>query len=364
VAYRRWPWERIIAAVASAIAIIQAPLILQEGAAHLPPLRSLLANTAPAFLGRFLVGNWVERPAALWLAALGVALGIAVGARALRRESVFWICLYLLVGTVGLSVLRVDPALMHPRFGGPRYFFFPFILTSWLLVQSAYAVRHAWKRALAAGMAFGAVVNAFPAWSRQHDDLQWTRHALSCREFPAYEIPVQYDGHRESAWKLRMSGAACRRLLDRDLLLSKRELESRPTFPYAVFSPAASGAPAGGSLVRTTMAGADFSRSVIPGFKVVGSYHVSDADVGEVEVKLQRGESLRYRSGPTGRGQRIVVVGHEKDFIQELPLANEWVKLVFSNAALPAEFTVRISDEGRDWGEWSAIAIPDPGPGE
>ena len=44
--------------------------------------------------------------------------------------------------------------------------------------------------------------NALPVWSRSHDDLHWTAHALSCPHFPSYVVPVHTDGHRTTAWSL------------------------------------------------------------------------------------------------------------------------------------------------------------------
>ena len=357
-AYRAWRAEWIIACVATVIALIQAGFILKGAESRLPPLGSILMNTGPVFLGRFVVGNWVESPIGLALAGLCVACWLALCAWQLRREAAFWICVYLFVGAIGLSVIRIDPAVLHPIRGGARYLFFPFVLISWLLVQGIYAARFTWVRALAAGIGTVAVMNAFPAWSHSHDDLHWTEHAVSCRRFATYEMPVQFVGLRESSWRLPLSGEDCARLLDRDLLLTRSELESRPTFPYATYTLSAPNGTEGAALVGGTMAGSDFTRSRIPGFVVVGSYEASDADVGTVDVRLHRGDSLRYRSGPAGHGQTLTILDHEKEFVRDLPLANDWVTLVFSNSTLPAEFVVRIADEGRAWGEWSAIAVP------
>lgn len=74
-------------------------------------------------------------------------------------------------------------------------------------------------------------------------------------------------------------------------------------------------------------------------------------------LKLRRGDHVLYRSGPGKSGQSVSIMGHEQEFIAELPIANDWVALEFSNAKLPAEFDVKIKDEGQGWGEWSAIAI-------
>jgi hypothetical protein len=56
-------------------------------------------------------------------------------------------------------------------------------------------------------------------------------------------------------------------------------------------------------------------------------------------------------------GQSLQIVGHEQAFSAQLPPADEWLTLEFSNQRLPEEFTIRISDSGREWGDWSAVAI-------
>lgn len=112
-------------------------------------------------------------------------------------------------------------------------------------------------------------------------------------------------------------------------------------------------------LISSTMTGSDFQKSSLKDYRVIGSHITSDADTGEVLLKLRRGDHLFYRSGPGLSGQSLSIVGHEQEFIEQLPAANakDWVILEFSNANLPAEFSVKIKDEGHGWGEWSAIAI-------
>jgi hypothetical protein len=49
------------------------------------------------------------------------------------------------------------------------------------------------------------------------------------------------------------------------------------------------------------------------------------------------------------------VVGSEGLFIEELPLTTDWITLEFSNAKLPATFTLKIEDAGNGVGEWVAV---------
>jgi len=101
--------------------------------------------------------------------------------------------------------------------------------------------------------------------------------------------------------------------------------------------------------------GGDYAKSSFPGMRVYGSFINSDADRGAIVLRLQRGDRLFYRSGPSGRQQSMEIEGVGN---VPLPLAQDWGLLEFSGAALPQQaFTVTLTDFGNGWGEWSAIAL-------
>ncbi len=102
--------------------------------------------------------------------------------------------------------------------------------------------------------------------------------------------------------------------------------------------------------------GQDFYKSSIPGFKVLGSFISSDMDTGSIVVKLNRGEKLLYRSGPKDGHQMVEVINSGLAPTQ-LPPAEDWVVLEFSDRRLPDNFLVRLTDQGIGWGEWSALAL-------
>ncbi|MBU3574784.1 hypothetical protein [Polynucleobacter sp. UK-Mo-2m-Kol15] len=102
--------------------------------------------------------------------------------------------------------------------------------------------------------------------------------------------------------------------------------------------------------------GKDFYKSNIPGFRVLGSFINSDMDTGSVVVKLNRGDKLLYRSGPTNRHQMVEIINSGLAPTQ-LPLAKDWVILEFSDSRLPDNFLLKLTDQGVGWGEWSAIGL-------
>ena len=90
--------------------------------------------------------------------------------------------------------------------------------------------------------------------------------------------------------------------------------------------------------------------------KVIGSWVAADSDVGSTELSLKRGDTLYYRSGPTG-GRQLLGIPESGQPESVLPVAEEWTLLKFDDNSLPEHFTVRITDTGDGWGEWSAIAV-------
>src|SRR5262249_43910363 len=101
---------------------------------------------------------------------------------------------------------------------------------------------------------------------------------------------------------------------------------------------------------------AEFGKSRPDGMVVLGNFINSDANTGSPVVEMKRGDKLLYRSGPTWGKQMVEVLGTRFPPMT-LPAATDWVLLDFSNDLLPEEFAVKFSDEGTDWGEWSAIAL-------
>ena len=354
--------EQVAAALAATLACFQLFYVVKQGLGpYAPTLSSLAINTLPVMVGKFAIGSWTGNKALLWVAAV-VLLGIAAvhGLKDGERRT-FWTLAYLLGGAIALSAGRVDPVYLEPRTVGPRYFFLPFVLLSWLLVQCAAAALRSPRGMLATVGLLAAAVNAVPGWSRSHGDLHWGDIVRTCARFPDYAIPVHFDGNPAKAWHFWLPGRVCADRMSKGLWPAPVDVASLPTLPYLKrdMAHARPGAE-WGELVSATMQGADADRSSLPGYRVIGSFHGSDADVGDVKIRMSRGGQLRFRSGPVASGQVLTIVGHEAAFATRVPASPEWVMLDFSNSALPEQFVVRIEDRGRAPGEWSAVAIKAP----
>jgi hypothetical protein len=355
--YRTLRTERILAIIATVIAAVQMYFIVTSAAGRFPPFNSLLVNVIPTFFGKFLIGNWNDNY--VWLLFAGLALIGIIAAWFLRdrRNISSWILLYLLIGSIALTVMRLDPAIIDPRLAGPRYFFFPFILIFWIFIQYFHSTSSNELRCFIVLIIIIALINATPVWSRQYDDLHWATNVNSCGLFQNYSIPIQVGGDRSSVWYLNLPGKTCVDLLNRDLFVSsEKKINNGPTYAYTV-EIERDKERENAKFINTTMTGTDFQKSKFEGYRVVGSFNTSSEDTGEVSLKLRRGDQILYRSGPGKSGQSVIIVGHEQEFITELPIATDWITLEFSNARLPDEFIIIIKDDGLGWGEWSAIMI-------
>jgi hypothetical protein len=328
---------------------------------HIHALRKII----PKLLGAYTVGNIAPHKILhqlQWISGFLLLLLFLLAVFRDPQSRVKWGMVYLWCAAVFLTVSRAGIDFIHPVVAGPRYFFYPFIIQSWFLLQIALTESSRLLRWAAWLFLFIAVLNTFPVLNRKQDDLNWRVHVDSCQHYDRYVIPIQFDGRAASAWGLEMTKDQCVSLLAKDLFYSPK---GAPGFPFRVISkPADSGL----SLSRQVTVGsrrvqpgnewfgADFGKSRFDGMVVLGSFFDADANTGSVVVDIKRGEKLLYRSGPMGGKQIVEVLGTGFPS-RTLPVAVDWVLLEFSNDLLPAEFAVKFSDKGTGWGEWSAIAL-------
>jgi hypothetical protein len=341
--HRAWGAERAVALAATLVSAVQLNFILRGAHMALPPGSSFLTYVVPRFCGWFLVGNFSEANAILWPAGVLVLALVAAFWIEGRRSATAWVLVYLYCGGIASSILRNDPAALHPFRGGPRYFFFPFILTFWILIQLLLMTGRKWIRASIGLALAAAVLNAIPVWTRSHDDLHWAEHLASARLFSEYEIPIESDGHRIRAWSIGESGSTWNRLLRKDWFVSPEELAALPTFAYRI--------------VKAD--DADAGWGPLPGDRanpaLGGKLPAEEPGVAgrAIRLKLTAGSRVRFRSGPVEHSQSMRVLGYESVFLQDLPITADWVTLEFSNSRLPRDFTVEVEDHGQGLGEWS-----------
>lgn len=307
----------------------------------------------PKFFGGYVIGNIAPEFQEFFgvLLLCFIILTIFINYRNLK----LWALFYLLMVSILMSITRNPIDILDPISAGPRYFFYPFVIISWFLIQLLFGAKSIFAAFSGLLLVFSAF-NSLPYLTRNHETLNWQQHILSCVKFSEYNIPIQYDGVRSSSWYVHFTRDQCKRFL-RDLGNSTQ----RNLFPYALFKIEAK------NIVPSSIAGAnsvkinnwlgkDYQKSDIEELLIYGSFLNSDADRGSIKLYLNRGDKLLYKSGPVVDNQYIQIEGFPQ-FSSALPASESWVVLDFSNEDLPNEFIVTFLDAGTGWGEWSAIAL-------
>jgi len=312
------------------------------------------------FIGSYAIGNIF--PMFRWYFGLIILSLLIVTVLRDLRSPVKWGLAYLLCATILMSISRLSINYLHHAIGSPRYFFFPFIILSWFLLQIALTETSRLLRMGALFILCLSILNAIPVLDRKHDDLNWATHLASCPHFQEYELPVHIDGNIAGTWALKLTKQQCNSLLDKDPF-------SKPAvtggFPFRVIRKHPDDRPFEHNDVTVAInkvqpgnewLGADPQKSHKNGIVVLGSFMDSGAGIGSLTLKMKRGDKLLYRSGLLRNGQSIEVQAPLFP-VTTSPVAREWVQLDFSNDLLPDEFSVIFSDQSTDWHEWSAIML-------
>lgn len=165
------------------------------------------------FLGSYVIGN--IDPGFNWLA--GCLLFGFMGWGLYKNRSFSLIALYyLFLVSILMSIYRVDINILNPVNAGPRYFFFPYILLSWILIQLAFDGRYLILRVGAIFFLLSSVANAIPHLQRSHEILNWRAHINDCLLVENHLFPVHYVGSAKNVWTLELTGEQCANLVKRD----------------------------------------------------------------------------------------------------------------------------------------------------
>jgi hypothetical protein len=212
--------ELMIALFASLYVAIQIVYILMYSQSNLfNPEKTFLI--IPKFFGAYAIGNMM--PQLNWLFGIGI-LAFLLWAVIQKRSISQYTLSYLLLATVGTSIYRVDITILNHIDSGVRYFFLPFILLSWLLIQIALDGSAKWIRVLAIGFLAASVINMIPVMTRTHARVHWTDQIFRCLtvEQSRYDFPILHDGSETDLFYIRLTGDQCRALLEKDVLYNMR----------------------------------------------------------------------------------------------------------------------------------------------
>jgi len=298
------------------------------------------------FLGRYLVGNLLHDDVEFWIAGgIFLALWLFVLGRR-HSDVVYWCISALFVICVAMAMRRAPVTNMHPALAGPRYFFFPFVLASWFLLQLVTDTFPRMLKVVGWGCIALSVVNAIPVLSRKHDNLYWRMQVFSCSLFDFYSIPIHYDGHAYGTWQLRLTGRQCNTLLSHDRL---RNLQPPPlTFPYTVFTVDLTrnreSLASIDSLIGNGWVQRNPHDSRLSGVAAITAPQ-SEHWTRDVVLQLRKGQTVLYHTSPDTQ-LRVLINDGTLPFAPWLQPSAQWRYLNFSNALLPEHFTVKFVERG------------------
>lgn len=215
--------EWFIAFLATALCIAQGLAMLQ----HNNPGQFNLINTLnffiPTFFGSYLLGNFYAQMN--WPAGI-ILFGFLLISVFKNRNWTILFLAYLLFASIFMSVYRVEISILNPINAGPRYFFYPFILTSWILVQLVFSNSLA-SRNMAALFLITSFINAMPHLHRKHDRLNWNEDVAKCANSQDYTFQSHFAGDKSNTWKFTLPGQECKKLIERDFLRNFPEYFSK-----------------------------------------------------------------------------------------------------------------------------------------
>lgn len=203
--------------VAALVALIQANSVLKTAQASNAAFKSI---TPWLFVQKFF-GYFVYIPTpfashgtATFLAGAALLTAIAVCTFRYRRElgSAYFMLLAIFIVAAFASALRVPIEQLHPSLAGPRYFFLPFAMLSWAILQFV-AIDARFPQMIAVAVLALVARNVLDVGQRNSDKFDWRAHVAACIDSDRHEFPVGYDGRAAAAWKVQLSGADCRRLV-------------------------------------------------------------------------------------------------------------------------------------------------------
>lgn len=360
--YRRQWREWLLAAVATLCFVAQVSVIARAGGVVRSPhfTWQVARATIEKFFGYYAVGQMrvLREPWILIVVSLFV-LSVAVLALWYQRRTLApWFLWGLLLAAIVLGIARVKVELLHPVHAGPRYFFFPYILLSWLMLQTVCR-RHdpPWLRRAAQGILVFAAVNALPHFGRTHDDLDWRGHVASSIHFQRFAIPVQYDGAACRSWSLTVTGEQAAALLSRDPL--GWSIRGRPVYPFTTSESDAQAAPRSAAAARSVQ-NQGWHDVTTPGTKPAGFAvfrSTGQATPRSITLRLRRGERILFRSSQKAFGLRVTIEGDANRFAPQVLPSTAWCWLEFSNRLLPEIFTATLEDQGTDPRHWVEAAL-------
>tara|TARA_R110000868_G_scaffold164672_1_gene397491 strand:+ start:93860 stop:95749 length:1890 start_codon:yes stop_codon:yes gene_type:complete len=101
--------------------------------------------------------------------------------------------------------------------------------------------------------------------------------------------------------------------------------------------------------------GTDFDKTKKENILILGSHLTADTDTADFTFSAVNGDAIYYITGPDAIGQTLEVYGDGKRILELTDTKiDEWKRL---DVGRYEKLQVRLVDNGKNWGQWSAIAV-------
>ncbi len=349
--------------IAAAAVICAAFQIREVLAVHTDTMATTLSwrtllSVFDKFFGRYAWGiDTANQSQEVWLPLLGIGLALLICVTLFRLAD-RWLAfclLYLLGGAIVLSIMRVSVDIMGPTGGGPRYFFYPYVLLSWILIQGVATPGPRFARTLCGAALLLALINAAASgWHHPTDTFSLRREIQSCTHFDAYAMPIHKAGSRFDVFRGLYPRAVCRYLASRMVPVDENELQPFTWLHLGHAMGSRQTPEIIGARPEGTSAGAPPERYIM-----VGTFGAA-AETGTITIAARRGDLVLISSGAAAAAPRYEVRTATHTFTGALPICPEACTLAFTSDLLPEAFTVTLTDDSEAPGDWFALGIPVP----
>jgi hypothetical protein len=307
-----------------------------------------------------------------FIIGFGLLSWLVYSCMALKYDRNIYIFVLAISCTILLSIYRVPIDLVHPIHAGPRYFFYPYILISWLVI---YISR---KSFISQKISFIVILvvlfnTAFGGgFSRSHNYQSWRGNITNCIAFDSYSFPVHTHGGGDM-WHLPLNKEQCTQLVNNSLFFDHVDstalghifipLEQFDGKVSSLYPVDASGWEEDAVYGYEELVG---GISGLSKYGVLGSYINGDVYIGEMELLISKEDtfSFVYTTGPRTMGQVIKIFDVEEEteqLIQEINLEvshSAWKVAVIKNNYDGRMLKYKLVDGSDQWGEWTGYRVP------
>lgn len=219
---RRRTSDRVSTAVLGGLFVLQGAIYAGSARRSTIPVQPLsIARQFVRNFGSYAFG-WVQGATPEFIEFAGLVVAVFIGAAVVRQLLQRSACGEELVlfaaslGVLGLLSSSAAPLITHQVLAGPRYYFYPFVLTAWSLLLVAAGADHLAVRRTAFSLLVASALTLAPAFSRTHVPRSWDDELRRCAQSDddVVSIPVHFDG-TETMWDdaVRLPSSRCRELV-------------------------------------------------------------------------------------------------------------------------------------------------------